>query len=188
MLLSEESFDMKTTNVNTTIQTWLKRLSAGHKTKQAHIFTKEEVRHFIENAPETHLGLKLILMVGVYTGLRCDSISQLEWRHIRLDAQQVELFVDYETKTDQGATGTWFRFSRPADNPVFDPFMLFNKYKNKIIQKDPKLLNGRLWLRIIPGKTAEDREQVTRQVRGREWIGTVPRRVTKWLGLLEAEK
>ena len=134
-ILSEEGFDMKTTDVNTTIQTWLKRLTATHSLKQAHMFTKEQVRHFIENAPETHLDLKLILMVGVYTGLRCDTIANLEWRHLRLGLQQVEIFVDYETKTDQGATGTWFSFPRPADNPALDPLLLFNQYKSKIAKK-----------------------------------------------------
>lgn len=179
---------MKTTSVNTTIQTWLKRLSATHNLKQAHMFTKEQVRHFIESAPDSHLDFKLILMVGVYRGLRCDTISQLEWRHIRLGEQQVELFVDYETKTDQGATGTWFAFPRRADNPALDPLLLFNKYRQKIAKKDTGLLSGRVWLRIIQGKKSTDKEVVTRQVRGREWVGTVPKRVAEWLGLPEAAK
>jgi hypothetical protein len=188
MMLSEEGFDMKTTDVNTTIQTWLKRLMATHSIKQAHMFTKEQVKHFIENVPDGLLDLKVILMVGVYMGLWCDSIAQLEWRHICLSSQQVELFVDYESKTDQGATGTWFAFPRRADNPALDALLLFNKYRAKIGKKDKELLNGRLWLRILPAKTKGGKEQVTRQVRGREWIGTVPKRIAEWLGLPEAAK
>jgi integrase len=157
MILSEEGLDMKNSGINTTIQTWLKHPSTRHKLKQAHMFTKEEVKHFIEHAPDSLIHLKLILLVGVYSGLRCDTIAQLEWRHLRLDGQQVEIFVDYETKTDQGATGTSFSFPRRADNPALDPLLLFNKYRSKIAQKDDGLLNGRLWLRIIQGKQSTDK-------------------------------
>ena len=53
MILAKEGLNIKTTNVNSTIQTWLKRIGANHKIKQAHIFTKEEARKYIREAPDT---------------------------------------------------------------------------------------------------------------------------------------
>jgi integrase len=106
MILSKEGLDIKETSINSQIQTWLKRVGATHKSKQAHMFNKEDVMRFLREAPMSFIGDKLILMVGVYTGLRCDTIAKLEWRHISLTLPCVKLFIDYETKTDQGANGT----------------------------------------------------------------------------------
>ena len=64
MILAKEGLDIKTTNINTTIQTWLKRIGATHKPKQAYIFTKEEIRRFIQEAPEGFIVQKLVLLSG----------------------------------------------------------------------------------------------------------------------------
>lgn len=141
--------------------------------------TKEEIRHFIENAPDSVLDLKLILLVGVCTGLRCDIIAQLEWRHIRLNGPRVEIFSDYEIKTYQRATETWFSFPWRANNPALDPLLLFIKYSDNITKKDDNMLNGRAWFKILQDKTSGNKEKITQQVRGRECIGTVPRCVAE---------
>ena len=108
MILAKEGLDIKATNINATIQTWLKRIGSNQKSKQAHMFTKDQVKRFIRDAPEGYIVQKLVLLVGVYTGLRCDTLTRLEWRHVRMDRDQVSIFIDYESKTDQGATGMWF--------------------------------------------------------------------------------
>jgi integrase len=186
MILSQEGLDIKETAMNNKIQTWLKRLSAPHKVKQANMFTKEEVSRYLKEAPASYLDHKLILLVGIYTGLRCDTISRLEWRHIDMANSKVHIFVDYDSKTDQGANGTWFSFPSNSADPALDPFLLFSKYKVMLEKKDTKLTNGRLWLRIIQEK--DGTYKVTRQVRGKEWISDVPKKVAEYLKLPDAEK
>lgn len=100
MILSKEGLDIIGMNINSQIQTWLKRVGATHRPKQAHMFKKEEVMRFLREAPMRFIGDKLILMVGVYTGLRCDTIAKLEWRHVSLTMPCVKIYVDYESKTD----------------------------------------------------------------------------------------
>ena len=48
------------------------------------MFTKDEVMRYMHEAPDAFIRDKLILLIGVYTGLRCDTIAKLEWRHIAL--------------------------------------------------------------------------------------------------------
>ena len=186
MILAREGIDIKGTGINTTIQTWLKRVGANHTFKQAHIFTKEQTRKFIREASETSIVQKLVLLVGVYTGLRCDTLTRLEWRHVRLNRDQVSILIDYDSKTDQGATGMWFAMPGATDDPKLDPYLLFCKYKQIVERKDKKLTEGRLWLRIDEKKDGS--YKLTSQVRGIEWISSVPKQAAKWLGLPETEK
>jgi integrase len=126
------------------------------------------------------------MLIGVYTGLRCDTLSQLEWRHVKMNEAQVEIFVDYESKTDQMATGMWFALPKAADDPQLDAYVLFSKYKTILEKKNKKLTTGRLWIRIDEHK---DRSySVTAQVRGKDWVAEVPKKVATWLCLPEAEK
>ena len=96
--------------------------------------------------------------------------------------------MDYESKTDQGATGTWFAFPRKANDPTLDTMLLFNKYRHIIGKKNADLLEGRLWVRIDGSKEKDGSMKVTRQWRGKEWISGVPKHVATWLGLQEAGK
>jgi integrase len=186
MIHAKEGLDIKTTNINSTIQTWLKRVGTTYKTKQAFIFTKEQVRRFIKEAPEGAIVQKLVLLVGVYTGLRCDTLTRLEWRHVQMRTEQVSIFVDYESKTDQGAQGMWFALPKAADDTKLDPYNLFNQYKQILEKKDKELTKARLWLRVDESKDGSYR--VTKQVRGIEWVSSVPAKVSKWLNLPESEK
>ena len=186
MILSREGLDIKGTNINSTIQTWLKRLGATHRPKQAHIFSKEETRRFIQEAPEGFMVQKLVLLVGVYTGLRCDTLTRLEWRHVRIDREQVSIFVDYESKTDQGANGMWFALAGSANDPRLDAYVLFTRYKQILEKKSKELTEGRLWRRIDMNKNGT--YKVSQQVRGIEWISTVATKVATWLCLPEAGK
>jgi hypothetical protein len=165
-LQAKEGIDIKSTIMNTTIETWPKKIGGSHKTKQDNMFTKEQVRKFLNEAPDSFIVHKLILLVGVYTGLRCDTLTQLEWRHVRLIEAQVEIFVDYESKTDQAATGMWFALSMASQNSNFDPYVLFSKYKQILEKKNKELAKGRLWIRINENKDGS--AKVTRQVRGKE--------------------
>jgi integrase len=186
MILAKEGLDIKTTNVNATIQTWLKRVGASHKTKQANMFTKEQARKFIKEAPEAFIVQKLILLVGVYTGLRCDTMTRLEWRHVQMKQEQVSIFIDYESKTDQGAAGMWFALAGAAEDPSYNAYVLFSKYKQILEDKNKKLTDGRLWVRIDDNK--DGTYKVCQQIRGIEWISSVPAKVATWLCLPEAEK
>ena len=186
MIHAKEGLDIKTTNINSTIQTWLKRVGTSYKTKQAYIFTKEQVRRFIKEAPEGAIVQKLVLLVGVYTGLRCDTLTRLEWRHVQMRSEQVSIFVDYESKTDQGAQGMWFALPKATDDPMLDAYILFNKYKQILEKKDKDLAKARLWLRVDESKAGG--YKVTKQVRGIEWVSSVPSKVSKWLCLPESEK
>lgn len=99
---------------------------------------------FIRDAPTAMLECKLILLVGVYTGLRCDTISKLEWRHLDMSQESARVFVDYESKTDQGAAGIWFAFPRRADDSALDTSLLFMRYRVIVETRDPQMVNGRL--------------------------------------------
>ena len=186
MILSQDGVDIKGTRLNETIQTWLKRQAPNHMAKQANMFLKEHVVRYLREAPMNLIDHKLILLVGVYTGLRCDTISQLEWEHVNLKKETVEIMVDFASKTDQCGAGTWFAFPKTADDRTLDPKILFNQYKAMIEAKDKKLLTGRLWVRMVQENNGK--VQITRQVRGKEWIAGVPMRVAKWLGLPEEER
>jgi integrase len=146
--LSQEGFDMKNSDLNALIETWTKKVKQEHRTKQANMFTKEEVKRFIIEAPESYLGLKLILLVGIYTGLRCDTITKLDWKHIVLTSDQVKVLVDYVSKTYRGAIGMWLSFPLTADDSRLDSLLLFSKYRNLLERKKRTLTSGRLWVRI----------------------------------------
>jgi hypothetical protein len=72
------------------------------------------------------------------------------------------------------------------ENAKLDPHAMFAKYKTMLERLDPKLTKGRLWVRIV--QKANGGYQVTRQVRGKEWISDVPKRVAEYLHLEEPEK
>jgi hypothetical protein len=131
---------------------------------------------------------KLVLLVGVYTGLRSETIANLQWRHLDTKQEEPRIFVDYETKTDQGATGTWFAFPRKVNEPALDTLLLFNKYRSIIAKKNADLLEGRLWVRMDGSKGKDGDMKVIRQWRGKEWIAGVAKIVATWLGLPESEK
>ena len=78
MILAKEGLNIKTINANSTIQTWLKRIGANHKAKQAHIFSKEEVGKCIREASDIFIVQKLVLLVCIYTDLGCDASTRLE--------------------------------------------------------------------------------------------------------------
>jgi hypothetical protein len=185
MILAKEGLDIKTKNVNSTIQTWLKRIGANHKPKQANMFTKEEIRRFLKESPDAFIVVKLVLLVGVYTGLRCDTLTRLEWRHVQMNQGSVSIFVDYESKTDQGATGMWFALPGTAEDPKLDAYILFSQYKQILEKKNKELTNGRLWIQIDDNK--DGTYKVAQQIRGIEWISSVPTKTATWLGLAEPE-
>jgi hypothetical protein len=185
-IMSQESIDIKGTSMNSTIQTWLKRVGNEHKLKQAHMFTKEEVHRFLIEAPKNMVDHKMILLIGVYTGLRCETLTLLEWRHIKITEGKVEVFIDYQSKTDQAANGTWFSLPSAPNDARIDPASLLHEYRRLLESKSKALATGRLWLRI--DQAANGTCVVCRQVRGKEWISSVPKKVAVWLGLAEAEK
>ena len=62
----------------------------------------------------------------------------------------------------------------------------FLKYKHILDTKGKGLSDGRLWKRIDDNKDGTYR--VTKQVRGIEWISSVPAKVANYFGLVESEK
>ena len=135
-ILSQEGLNIKTTGMNATIQTWLKTLAQKHRLKQANMFTKEEVRRYLEDSPKSFVDLKLILLIGVYTGSRCDTISQLEWRHIPQEGDKVEVFIDYETKTDQAATGMWLSIPSAGSDSPYSVIRILQEYRSLVESKN----------------------------------------------------
>ena len=105
---------------------------------------------------------------------------------MRLNKDQVSIFIDYESKTDQAANGMWFALAGMTADPMLDAYMLFLKYKHILDTKGKGLSEGRLWKRIDDNKDGTYR--VTKQVRGIEWISSVPAKVANYLGLVESEK
>jgi hypothetical protein len=105
---------------------------------------------------------------------------------LRLNPQQVEVYVDFESKTDQTGVGNWFALAKTADDEQLDPYLMFCKYKQILEKKDKNLTKGRLWIRIDQNKDGD--AKVTKQVRGKEWLSEVPKKVANWLNLPEADK
>ena len=69
MIISQDGVDIKGTSYNETIQTWLKRKAINHTIKQASMFLKEHVVRHLREAPNNLINHKLILLVGVHSGL-----------------------------------------------------------------------------------------------------------------------
>lgn len=115
-ILTLEGVDIKDTGINARIHMLLRLMGAGHKAMKTFTFTKEEVKSFLKAAPLAMLDAKLVLIIGVYTGLRCETIAKLEWKNVNLTDTTVRNYVGHESKTDQCVTDHWFAFPRQAGN------------------------------------------------------------------------
>jgi integrase len=83
---------------------FLKKLSTNHKPKQALTFTEEEVNRFLINAPNegVHLVHKLILLFGIYGGLRPSELTDLCWGDISENTSEGFISITIRhSKTDQ---------------------------------------------------------------------------------------
>jgi hypothetical protein len=110
VISSKEGLDIKTTNMNSQIQAWLKRVTTTHKPKQPHMFKKEEVMKFLCEAPNSFIGGMIIPLVGVYTGLRCDMIAKFEWRHFSLSVPCVKILWITKPKQTKAQMVLGFHF------------------------------------------------------------------------------
>jgi len=61
---------------------FLKQLSATHVPKQAKPFTEKEISLYLQSAPNdgSHLVMKLIVLFGIYGGMRLEELTYLLWR------------------------------------------------------------------------------------------------------------
>jgi hypothetical protein len=96
VLLSLDGVGIKDIDINDTYMTQADRSSAQDQ-KGAYVHQRGGEALY-KNAPSTMIDHKFILLVGVYTGLWCETIARLEWGHIDLSQPAVHIYVDYDTR------------------------------------------------------------------------------------------
>ena len=185
MLFNKEMISMDGTNIERQVKTWIKQKTATFYTKQSEMFAKEDVARFVTEAPASFLQAKLVLLVGCFTGLRCESLTSLLWSHLDLrNPGEVRIYVNFETKTDKRGEGMWYMLPGATANTDLDPYPLFRNYEEIIRKRDAALVaaTARLWTRMDSDN--EGRFTVYRgSPRGVTWISGVPAKVASWLNL-----
>ena len=102
-LLLEHSFDLGGAE---RITDFLKTLSRTHKKKKALAFSRDEVFRFLSEAPSDghDLTRKLVLLAGLYGGLRGCELVALTWDDITFSHDGILLRIAY-SKTDRAGLG-----------------------------------------------------------------------------------
>jgi hypothetical protein len=90
-----------------------------------------------------------------------------------MDPEQVKIYVDYKSKTNQARKGNWFMLPKATKNKNLNPFSLFAKYKQMLEQKSKTITKGWLWVRIDQNKDGSTK--IMSQVWDKEWISEVPK-------------
>jgi hypothetical protein len=127
--------------------------------------------------------LRVLLVFGRNLGLRTAGLKKLQWKNVTPCVTGLRITVDWATKTDQGARGNWYFIAREA-NPVVCGVAIFTEYRRIIQEADPARFDGDLWLKVVKRK---DNKWTVVNVRGRNWITSVPSFVAKKLGLTNSD-
>ncbi|XP_011695514.1 PREDICTED: fatty acid synthase-like [Wasmannia auropunctata] len=83
----------------TALTQFLKSKNKGYKPKKSSVFTNEQVKKFLMEAPNNEfLAAKVIMIFGVYGALRCQEITNIETTDIKEHGQMFLVSI-HETKT-----------------------------------------------------------------------------------------
>ncbi len=84
---------------------YLKALSVTYQKKKVEVFIRKDVEQFLKEAPtEEHLREKLILLFGLFGGLRADELTHLTFEDITKIRQGLKINLPH-SKTDKAGEG-----------------------------------------------------------------------------------
>jgi integrase len=147
----------------TKLLAFLKRKNAGYKPKKTKILSKQQVDNFLHNAPnEKYLATKVILILGVTGGCRCDEITSLTMGDIE-DLGSAILIKLQDTRNYKSRSFI-----------IVEKFYLEICRKYISVRKDIKI--SRFLLKYHNGKCAN-------MVMGKHKIGSAPREIASFLKL-----
>lgn len=151
------------------LRAYLKKQNEGYIPTKSKVFTKEQFDKFIFEAwDEFYLGMKIILVVGIFGACRCDELVKMKIDDIEDLGSLIQIKIpDSETNKTRSFT------------IVGDTFInIYRKYANL----RPKGMNERrFFLKYVNGKCH-------RSVMGVHKIGDVPRQVASYLKLPDWEE
>ncbi|CAH0406004.1 unnamed protein product [Chilo suppressalis] len=148
---------------------FLKRASSGYKPKKSKVFTASEIAKFINEAPDSvYLAAKVVLIIGITGACRINELTLLNVNNVSKyshNSDELLLINVLNTKTKKDRN-----------------FVIRKEYVN-IVQKYQALRPSntpieRFFLQYRNGKCI-------RQPMGQNKIGSIPREIATFLGLLE---
>ncbi|RVE41434.1 hypothetical protein evm_013916 [Chilo suppressalis] len=148
---------------------FLKRASSGYKPKKSKVFTASEIAKFINEAPDSvYLAAKVVLIIGITGACRTNELTLLNVNNVSKyshNSDELLLINVLNTKTKKDRN-----------------FVIRKEYVN-IVQKYQALRPSntpieRFFLQYRNGKCI-------RQPMGQNKIGSIPREIATFLGLLE---
>ncbi len=84
---------------------YLKALSTTHQKKKAAVFTRDDIKEFLKRAPtDEYLRKKLILLFGLFRGLRANELTHLTFEDITEIDQGLRINLPH-SKTDKVGEG-----------------------------------------------------------------------------------
>jgi integrase len=147
----------------TKLRAFLKRKNVGYKPKKTKILSKQQVDNFLHNAPnEKYLATKVVLILGVTGGCRCDEITSLTMADIE-DLGTLILIKLQDTKHYKSRSFI-----------IMENFYLEICRKYISIRKDINI--SRFLLNYHDGKCAN-------MVMGKHKIASAPREIASFLKL-----
>lgn len=147
--------------------------SKEEKPKQSEIFQKDELFHFIKEAPSEGemLRHKIVALVAYYGACRIADIVYLDFANVKIDAMQVSVTIQ-RSKSAAAAASTTFII---PNTDSLDVVVLFNLYAS---QQNPK--TGRFWRHYHWNRW-------TPAVVGHNPLAKTPKEIATWLGKENAE-
>jgi integrase len=130
---------------------FLKQQNAPHKPKRSAVFTKEQIQRFLLLCHQKNgqlLVQKLVLLFGIYGGLRPDELTSMRWTDLHISESEIKVTIPY-SKTDRAGAGFYFVIPRNTLFPGICPLTLLNEYKQ---QTNIDECNNRLWRTWRRGK------------------------------------
>ena len=149
------------------LKSLLSKNSKGYKPKKSAVLKWKEFDKFLKDASHyDHLASKVILVFGICGALRCDELTNLQFRDVEDDGKKFVVTIkDTKTYIDrQFIIGDQF-------------YHIVKQYVNIRPSSDAP---DRFFLNYCKGKC-------TRQVIGKNKIGEVPKHVASFLGLPEPQ-
>ncbi|XP_063626717.1 uncharacterized protein LOC134798255 [Cydia splendana] len=150
------------------LRVWLRKRSVGFKSSQSKILTQENIRKFIDEAPDAqYLAAKVALILGVCGQLRNIDLTCFNTNNIKIvDGLMIGVLNDAQNKTEKIFV-------------IRDEFIPWvQKYQ---ALRPPNLDTERFFLNLRDG-------YCTKQVIGRHKMGNLPKEIAAYLKLSHPER
>lgn len=158
------------------VQAVLKQKQSTEKKKKSAVFSRDQIHKFLREAegPE-NLVPKLAFLFGVTGALRKSELSQIRFCDVTIHSDHLMVHV-FSSKTDRAGNGRNFFLLQDIDNPWKCPLKLYSGYLIALGENPSP--NERIWRQY---RTAS--KGFTRQVHGKNYFSTLPRKIAEFLKL-----